>query len=177
MTRVERRRNYFHDSWSSLAISVLWCLTMCVQCSNAVTQAEVDLVAEFFIATKFANETPCTLTTICNTWPALIVCNTVGVTAMNFTDQSLTGTLPASLSMMPFLASFMAQSNSLSGTLPPEYSAWGTRLVSFYVGGNQLNGTLPSEYAAWRSLIGFSTIANNLTGTLPGCGSRFHQEH
>ncbi|CUE72232.1 GP46-like surface antigen, putative [Bodo saltans] len=143
-------------------------LFMLVSLSSAkVTQGEVDLVSEFFVATKFANETPCTIDTVCVNWPQTINCSDLGIVVLNFTSKSLTGTLPSSLGSLPHLAAFMMQGNSLTGTLPPEYAAWNATLTGFFVGDNKLNGTLPPEYGAWKFLTGFTVFLNNLTGTLP----------
>ena len=71
--------------------------------SSKVTQSEVDLVAEFFVATKFANETPCTIDTVCVNWPQTINCSDSGISVLNFTSKSLTGTLPSSLGSLPHL--------------------------------------------------------------------------
>lgn len=54
--------------------------------------------------------------------------------------------------------------NSLKGSLPPEYSAWGAGLnVSI----NEFSGTLPADYSNWTHCDNFDVGKNKLSGSLP----------
>jgi len=58
-------------------------------------------------------------------------------------------------------------SNSLTGTLPPSWSALSS-LTTLDLGGNQLSGTVPTAWLGMESLESLSLSANyKLTGCLP----------
>ncbi|CUG59449.1 GP46-like surface antigen, putative [Bodo saltans] len=135
--------------------------------SGIASQAEVDVMAEFFTAVRYANTTPVTQSSLCTSWPSMVVCTLDSVTALNFTNINLRGgTLPASLSRLANMTSLVIKSCSLTGTLPPSFSSW-PRLSSFDVSRNDLTGSIPSEYSRLTSIQIFSCEFNSLNGTLP----------
>eukprot|EP00873_Tetraselmis_striata_P027160 jgi/Tetstr1/447424/TSEL_034857.t1 len=65
-------------------------------------------------------------------------------------------------------------SNSLSGTLPPEWSTFGPikhMSLSFMSG---LSGSLPPEWSKWHSLAELDISNSNLRGSIPGVWSELY---
>jgi hypothetical protein len=138
-----------------------------------VTQDEADAIAEFFVAVRFRNATPVTGENACTEWPMHVVCkdditnntNAAVITELNFTSQSLSGSLPPSISRLSRLISFAVSFNGLEGTLPPEYRDW-TSLQSFDVSRNQMSGTVPDNYSAWTQVTNVDFSHNpRMTGS------------
>ncbi|CUF20981.1 GP46-like surface antigen, putative [Bodo saltans] len=94
---------------------------------SAPTNVEVDTLNEFD-AVHYQYTTRATVDDLCNAWRTQVICNAnnSNIVKLNFTARSLVGTLPASLSRLPMLAELILAANSISGTLPPECSAWGS---------------------------------------------------
>lgn len=131
------------------------------------SQVEVNVVAEFFVATRYANATPVTQDNLCTAWAPMIVCFSEAVFEMNFRGANLTGTLPASLSQLTYITDFNVQNNRLTGTLPPSLANW-RQLNTFVIANNSFTGSIPHQWSAWGSAMGkMSASYNNLTGTLP----------
>ncbi|CUF81993.1 GP46-like surface antigen, putative [Bodo saltans] len=81
-------------------------------------------------------------------------------------SNSLSGTLPDSLSQIVTLQTLNLNLNKIQGTLP---ASWKTlvKLSSLNIMNNALNGTLPD---AWKAMFVITTLYlanNNLTGKLP----------
>ncbi|CUE76009.1 GP46-like surface antigen, putative [Bodo saltans] len=78
---------------------------------------------------------------------------------MDVSNNSISGTLPPEYSALSM--------NQLSGSLPASYAAW-PQINSFQVSQNRINGTLPSEYANWSvAMNNFDVSDCNLTGSIP----------
>jgi len=88
------------------------------------------------------------------------------LTALVATSNSLTGTLPPEWAELPSLVALDLNTNLLNGTLP---AAWGRLSSLMYVvlSNNQLSGTLPPT---WRTAW-INVAWNNLTGPLPSSWS------
>ena len=89
------------------------------------------------------------------------------VTAMNFSDSDLDGSIPPDVALLEHLESFSAsQTSSLRGTLPDSIGMW-TNLRHFEVSSKSLSGTLPDSIARWTSLETFAIGGCDWSGTLP----------
>lgn len=82
-------------------------------------------------------------------------------------NPRLTGTLPPELRNWTNLLDFTANACDFYGTLPPEYAEWGASIGYFAVFTNRISGTVPSEYQNWSSLVVFSISNNQMSGTIP----------
>jgi hypothetical protein len=113
------------------------CLRLCAVFTVAVatlvivsvvsaSQTDVKVIADFFAATRFENMTAVTLANVCSQWSPMITCDAVGdIVALDFSSKSLIGTIPASLSNLTKLGTFVVTANSLAGVIPHELSMWG----------------------------------------------------
>ncbi|CUG19296.1 GP46-like surface antigen, putative, partial [Bodo saltans] len=125
------------------------------------------------------------------TLPGAAIANFTLMGALDFSNNSLTGTLPLELSTLSASLQVLSVFNTyISGTLPPEYgalvhlqyfNAWRMRitgtlpreystlvnLLTFDVTYNTINGTLPPEYSTWTSIQQFNTYETFISGTLP----------
>ena len=86
------------------------------------------------------------------------------VSAIALDENGLTGQLPPSLSDLPFLEAFGADSNDIAGSIP-ELSGL-THLAYFSVEDNQLIGSIPS-LTGLASLDYFNAAQNQLDGNVP----------
>lgn len=99
---------------------------------------------------------------------------------VNLANNSLTGTLPASLSAIfrthnhgafPTISVVHLSNNSITGTLPSQWgeprSGWGITLERMYLDNNQLTGNLPQLWSDSNSLSSLERLDlfnNQLTG-------------
>ncbi|CUF20695.1 GP46-like surface antigen, putative [Bodo saltans] len=130
-------------------------------------QVEVDVISEFVIATHYANATPVTQGNLCTSWTSMIVCSNDTVVALNFMGANLKGTLPVSLSKLINITHFDASNNSITGSIPHQWSSWGGTIAWVNISFNNLSGMLPPELSNWSSMKRFSFSNNQLNGTLP----------
>lgn len=104
-----------------------------------------------------------------------VVCRTTDsrVTSVTLTNQGLTGALPTTpLAGMPALKQLVLTHNSLSGPLPADISLL-TALQQLDLTNNTFSGALP---AAWSTLTGLTSLSltrNSITGKLTCCCRRF----
>ncbi|CUG19665.1 GP46-like surface antigen, putative [Bodo saltans] len=125
------------------------------------------------------------------TLPGAAIANFTLMGALDFSNNSLTRTLPLEISTLSASLQVLSVfSTYISGTLPPEYgalvhlqyfNAWRMRisrslpkeystlvnLLTFDVAYNTINGTLPPEYSTWTSIQHFNTYETFISGTLP----------
>eukprot|EP01024_Parvocaulis_polyphysoides_P041026 TRINITY_DN37534_c0_g1_i2.p3 TRINITY_DN37534_c0_g1~~TRINITY_DN37534_c0_g1_i2.p3 ORF type:complete len:155 (-),score=13.62 TRINITY_DN37534_c0_g1_i2:836-1300(-) len=80
--------------------------------------------------------------------------------------NTLTGTLPSTFSAWGRVTQIYAQSNAFSGTFPPEYSVM-TLMDEFSISQNRLTGTLPSALTTWKKVTEFYVYSNAFSGVLP----------
>jgi hypothetical protein len=111
---------------TAAAIVLLVFLTALRVCGDTV-QSESDIVAEFLLAAGFMH--PVNASTLCSDWTTMITCIDGSVTTIDFTAQSLSGTLPESLANLSRLTSFTVALNSLRGTLSSQWSRWGSSIA------------------------------------------------
>ncbi|CUF32306.1 GP46-like surface antigen, putative [Bodo saltans] len=78
-----------------------------------------------------------------------------------------TGTIPIRYASWTRLSLFAAWQNSLTGTLSPLFSEWGSSMQWFAVGDNAIAGSIPETFKNWTSLQRFDASMNSLSGTLP----------
>ncbi|CUE72960.1 GP46-like surface antigen, putative [Bodo saltans] len=80
-------------------------------------------------------------------------------------NNYISGSLPASWALLPYLVEIQLYQNSLTGTLPKSWNV--LPLQYLLLGANYLTGTLP---AAWSSLTALTILglsSNHLIGTVP----------
>lgn len=76
---------------------------------------------------------------------------------IDFSNNDLTGTIPASLAAVTSLETLDLSGNDLTGTLPDEFA--GLTAAAFKVSGNQLSGTVCADfadnpnYSAWDAMV------------------------
>ncbi|CUF20798.1 GP46-like surface antigen, putative [Bodo saltans] len=145
----------------------------CPSCSadGATLQAEVDIVAQFFTVNGFANITALTTENLCSGWPAMISCNADRVSALNFRNINLRGTLPTGLSGLEYLSSLVVSDNQLTGSIPFDLCRSGNNLMNLQMGGNLLSGSLPPEWSNCRSMKTFNVSSNSFSGIIPAAYS------
>ncbi|CUG21518.1 GP46-like surface antigen, putative [Bodo saltans] len=141
-------------------------LSATVKCDTSMMiQTDFAIFVEFVSAVKFPNKTVLTENKACD--GTLVTCSSSGfINTLNFSYQSLTGSLPSSLANLTNLVSFSVSMNSLTSTIPSELSRWGSMIKSFDVSSNLLNGTLPSSLRNWSQLQRIDVSNNTLTGTV-----------
>jgi hypothetical protein len=86
------------------------------------------------------------------------------ISAIELDGNGLTGQLPPSLSDLPYLETFSAGGNDVSGSIPELLGL--TRLVYFSLDDNQLTGAIP-ELSGLTKLAYFSVDSNQLIGAIP----------
>ncbi|KNC51618.1 uncharacterized protein AMSG_12078 [Thecamonas trahens ATCC 50062] len=85
---------------------------------------------------------------------------------LDFSANSLSGTLPAWLANTPGMASISLRANSFSGIIPPSYVG-NPALAHVDLAMNLLTGTIPDRFSANASLSTFDLSYNSLHGELP----------
>ncbi|CAB9512391.1 Leucine-rich repeat receptor-like protein kinase [Seminavis robusta] len=86
---------------------------------------------------------------------------------LSFKYNQLVGTLPPYLGDMTQLRYLSLGSNHLGGTLLPRMQQL-TQLTSLFLQSNQFEGSIPAEWTTgMTSLVEFSAIDNDLSGTIP----------
>lgn len=116
----------------------------CKLADGALLQSEVDIFAQFFKSTGFANTTAVTIDNLCSEWPAVISCIFDRVSSLNFGNANLIGSLPTGLSGLVFLTSLNVSENQLTGSIPSDLCRSGG-MMKMKIGGNHLSGSLPPE--------------------------------
>ena len=86
------------------------------------------------------------------------------ISGISLEENGLTGTLPASLSDLPYLEDFDIYYNEVGGSIPTLMGL--TKLKSFQVGRNLLTGIIPA-LSGLTSLESFAAYDNQLTGSIP----------
>ncbi len=101
------------------------------------------------------------------TW-AGVQCNTARttVTALDLSENGLTGKLPASLGNLANLQSLDLEGNSISGPLPSTVGKL-TQLQALHLALNQISGALPRELGNLSKLQILDLPFNRITGALP----------
>lgn len=83
-----------------------------------------------------------------------------------FNNNSLTGSLPSGLSLLPSLQWLSVENNKLTGTIFTELGLMSS-LKMFWIEKNELSGTIPSEVGQMKNLQGLFVYENNLSGSIP----------
>jgi hypothetical protein len=92
-----------------------------------------------------------------------------GLSAIDFWNNSLTGTVPWDLMMfqMTAMTRFKINNNRFSGSLPsPQPDTW-LEMQSFLVSQNCFQGTISSNFVHWSNLQELNLGQNQLSGTIP----------
>ena len=100
----------------------------------------------------------------CSGWVG-VQCSAGRVTALSLPGNSLTGSLPASISAMSGLARLVLSGNQLS-FLPDTMSSL-TGLTSLAVDSNALGGTVPSGLTRLSALATLNLANNSFNGVIP----------
>ncbi|ONK76157.1 uncharacterized protein A4U43_C03F24540 [Asparagus officinalis] len=90
----------------------------------------------------------------------------INLLELDFSNNSLSGPIPAELGKLTNLTSLGLFSNNLTGKIPPEIGNM-TSLGYLDVNTNQLEGELPSTISQLENLQTLQVFTNNFTGALP----------
>ncbi|XP_019175793.1 PREDICTED: receptor-like protein kinase 5 [Ipomoea nil] len=85
---------------------------------------------------------------------------------LNLFMNQLSGEIPVSIGRLPALSSIQLFMNNLSGELPPDFGRF-SKLQRFDVSTNQLTGSLPDGLCDNKVLYVICAFKNKLTGELP----------
>ena len=99
-------------------------------------------------------------------WTGVTCDTSLLVTKLGLQGNSMTGTIPASISVLTSLTSLDLSSNSITGTIPPLMSAL-TGLTYLNLGTSYLSGPIPSTLSALTKLDELLVKGTFLTGTIP----------
>lgn len=88
--------------------------------------------------------------------------NPMEITKLSLCCIHLNGNLPVDLGLLTALTSFDVGRNSLSGSIPTEYSFAWSKLKEFFVGDNDFTGMVPSP-SQWSDLEIFDIHANQFS--------------
>lgn len=87
------------------------------------------------------------------------------VSALALADNNLIGNLPPAIGSLPFLTTFSAPNNALTGGIPA--TLLGLELWDLYLSNNQLSGPLPANIGDLQYLQYLRLDGNNFSGALP----------
>uniref|UniRef100_A0A7S2N1H5 L domain-like protein n=2 Tax=Helicotheca tamesis TaxID=374047 RepID=A0A7S2N1H5_9STRA len=94
-------------------------------------------------------------------------CNDDYITSLDFSENSLDGTIPTEVGHLTNLTAFRLLGNNVTGTIPTEFGLL-TNMAFFSLVRNEgLRGHIPSELGNFNSVIGFWVNANSLSGSIP----------
>ena len=99
-------------------------------------------------------------------WTGVTCDTSLLVTKLGLQGNSMTGTIPASISVLTSLTSLDLSSNSITGTIPPLMSAL-TGLTYLNLGTSYLSGPIPSTLSALTGLTYLNLGDNYLSGPIP----------
>lgn len=88
------------------------------------------------------------------------------VQRLNFYQNNLVGTLPASLGSLTLLEALACHGNHLSGGIPASIASL-TRLQLLWLQDNELTGTIPGSLGTLTDLGWLDLGSNQFTGTIP----------
>ncbi|HYK87445.1 MAG TPA: leucine-rich repeat domain-containing protein [Acidobacteriota bacterium] len=97
-----------------------------------------------------------------------VTCNSgqTSVTAINLSDNHLSGTIPSTLGNLSNLQELNLSGNQLSGPIPAALDNL-TNLQHLDLSGNQLSGLIPSRVGLRANLLFLNLSANELSGSIP----------
>jgi len=98
-------------------------------------------------------------------WVGVLCDETNTIRVLEVWGQNITGSLPTTISTMPFLQSISLGYNDFTGSLPVEYSQM-RYLIALELQGNMLTGTVPDEYWRAQALQLLSLQENMLSGSI-----------
>lgn len=82
-------------------------------------------------------------------------------------SAGFSGTIPARLSNLPFLATLSIAGNSLTGIIPPAFGNF-AQLKALHLSDNELSQTIPAELGKLAGTLEvFDASRNQLTGKIP----------
>ncbi|KAL6659194.1 hypothetical protein ACP70R_003234 [Stipagrostis hirtigluma subsp. patula] len=93
--------------------------------------------------------------------------NCSGLINIMLDKNHFTGDIPTWLGGFPNLVALILSKNNLTGTLPPSLGNLSS-LEALYVQYNQLVGSIPEELGRLNNLQWFAVFANRFSGTIPG---------
>ena len=95
-----------------------------------------------------------------------VSCYNSHVSAINLSNNQLTGTIPSEIGDLQFLKTFSLWTNELTGSIPTEIGKL-KDLTSLNLAVNNLTGSIPSELGNLRGLRSLQLYRNNFTGRVP----------
>lgn len=95
-----------------------------------------------------------------------VECIRESVIKINWTDQSLIGSILPSIGNLVELNSLTLSLNAISGEIPEEIGTL-ENLERLDLGGNQLSGGIPASIGQLRKLTQLSFLNNQLSGSIP----------
>ncbi len=99
-------------------------------------------------------------------WHGVTIGDDHRVSALNLSNNNLSGALPPVLGQLSGLQGLALNGNSLTGSVPPELGML-TALTHLYLYENQLSGEIPPELGQLVNLVHLCLDRNQLTGSLP----------
>jgi hypothetical protein len=93
-------------------------------------------------------------------------CNGNRVTAIDLSQNGLSGTLPESLGNLSNLELLFLQDNKLIGSIPESLGNL-TNLTTLYLQLNELSGSIPSSLGSLTNLVNLHLYENELSGSIP----------
>ncbi|KAM0949211.1 putative non-specific serine/threonine protein kinase [Dioscorea sansibarensis] len=94
-----------------------------------------------------------------------------GLRAISLAGNSLSGSLPDSLSDLTALRALYLQANHFSGPITPNLFSKMTRLRKLYLAGNHFSGAIPISISQAKSLVILYLEGNEFSGSIPDLGS------
>ena len=88
------------------------------------------------------------------------------ISSLLLNNNSLTGSIPSSLSSLTGLKSLTFVGNYLTGSIPSSLSSL-TNLNYMMLGSNKLDGSIPSSLSSLKKLSYLELDSNQLTGSIP----------
>ena len=88
------------------------------------------------------------------------------VTGLSFSENQLTGSIPASLGSLTNLRELWLGDNQLTGSIPASLGNL-TNLERLWLGDNQLTGSIPASLGSLTKVHTLSLGGNQLTGSIP----------
>jgi Leucine-rich repeat (LRR) protein len=100
-----------------------------------------------------------------DSWFGVVV--TAGhVSVIGLGDNQLSGSIPASLTNLPYLQEIGLDGNELTGTIPTNLASF-SQLVSLDLGNNQFSGSVPASLGNLSQLLFLNLSSNHLSGGIP----------
>ncbi len=136
-------------------------------CAPVVCTSDYNALVAFHNAiTDWGSMTPWDLTQPMSTWAGLSLNADACVTAIDFDENYVDGTLPPELGNLSNLTFLHLGDNNFTGSIPPELGNL-SNLTYLNLSGNGLTGSIPAELGNLSSLEIMYMTYNQLSGSIP----------